>query len=219
MPALTYRIPVCYVPLRLNRSGSVPALDLYFTQQNCKSSRFCNQSDKKFVSGKDTTMFKKKWIVLSLITAAALLTACGKTDKKEAELVGPLSEIMDSLYENADLPQDFRDSLANYSTGEIPAESAEYLIGTTDVAYEESYFSVPMINAVAYQCILLRLPEDTDMEAAKQTLADHADPRKWVCVEAESVIVENVGNVVLFIMGDSQVTNAMSEAFKALGGE
>ncbi len=164
-------------------------------------------------------MFQKKWIVLSLVTAAALLTACGKTDKNKAELVGPLSEIMDSLYENADLPQDFRDSLADFSTGEIPAESAEYLIGTTDVTYEESYFSVPMMNVIPYQCILLRLPEGADVDTAKQTIADHADPRKWVCVEAESVIVENVGNVVLFIMGDSQITNAVQEAFLALGAE
>lgn len=164
-------------------------------------------------------MFRKKWIVLSLVTAAVLLTSCGKTDKKEAELVGPLSEVMDSLYENADLPQDFRDSLADFSTGEIPAESAEYLIGTTEVAYDESYFSVPMMNVIPYQCILLRLPEGADVDAAKQTIADHADPRKWVCVEAESVIVENVGNVVLFIMGDSQITNAMQEAFLALDGK
>lgn len=162
-------------------------------------------------------MFKKKWIVLLLTATFLLLTACGKADKKEAELAGSLSEIMDSLYKNADLPQDFRDSLANYSTGEIPAESAEYLIGTTDVAYEESYFSVPMMNVVPYQCILLRLPEDADMDTAKQTLSDHADPRKWICVEAESVVVENVGDVVLFIMGESQITNAMREAFLALG--
>ena len=164
-------------------------------------------------------MMKKKWIVLSLTVTALLLTSCGKAGKKDAELVGSLEEIMNSVYENADLPQDFRDALANYSTGEIPAESAEYLIGTTDVAYDESYFSVPMMNAVAYQCILLRLPEGADVDAAKQTLTDHADPRKWVCVEAESTIVENVGNVVLFIMGDSQVTNAMQEAFLALGGK
>lgn len=162
-------------------------------------------------------MMKKKWIVLSLTVAALLFTACGKSDKKDAELVGSLSEIMNSVYENADLPQDFRDALANYDSGEIPSDSAEYLIGTTDVAYDESFYSMPMMNAVAYQCILLRLPEGADVDAAKQTLMDHADPRKWVCVEAESTVVENVGNVVLFIMGDSQVTNAMKDAFLALG--
>ena len=164
-------------------------------------------------------MLKKKWIMLSLIATALLFTACGKTDNEKAELVGPLSEVMDSLYENADLPQDFRDALAGYDSGEIPAESAEYLIGTADVAYDESFYSMPMMNAVAYQCILLRLPEGADMDAAKQTIADHADPRKWVCVEAESVVVENVGNVVLFVMGESQVTNALQEAFVALGGK
>lgn len=162
-------------------------------------------------------MFKKKWIVLSLIVTALLLTACGKADKGNTELAGSLAEIMDSVYENADLPQDFRDALASYDSGEIPADSAEYLIGTTDVAYDESFYSMPMMNAVAYQCILLRLPEGADVETAKQTLMDHADPRKWVCVEAESTIVENVGNVVLFIMGDSQVTNAVKDAFLALG--
>lgn len=162
-------------------------------------------------------MLKKKWIVLSLALTALLLTACGKTDKKEAELIGSLSEIMDSVYENADLPQDFRDALAGFDSGEIPADSAEYLIGTADVAYDESFYSMPMMNAVAYQCILLRLPEGADVDTAKQTIADHADPRKWICVEAESVVVENVGNVVLFVMGESQVTNALQEAFLALG--
>lgn len=167
-------------------------------------------------------MFKKRMVFLFLITASLLLISCGKADGKDTsspKLVGSLSEIMDSVYENADLSQDFRDSLAGFDSGEIPAESAEYLIGTTDVAYDESFYSMPMMNVIPYQCILLRLPEDADVDAAKQTLADHADPRKWICVEAESVIVENVGDVVLFVMGDSQTTNALQTAFLALGEE
>ena len=156
--------------------------------------------------------------------AALLLISCGKSDgdnngngDTEAKLVGPLSEIMDSVYENADLPQDFRDSMADFDSGEIPEDSAEYLIGTADVEYTEGYYSMPMLNVVPYQCILLRLPEGADIEAAKQTISDHADPRKWICVEAESVIVENVGDVVLFVMGDSPTTNAMRTAFLELG--
>lgn len=163
----------------------------------------------------------KRIIILSLIAVSLFLVSCGKADKEETspKLVGSLSEIMDSVYENADLSQDFRDAMTGFDSGEIPAESAEYLIGTTDVAYDESFYSVPMMNAVPYQCILLRLPEGADVEAAKQTLADNADPRKWICVEAESVIVENVGDVVLFVMGDSQTTNALQTAFLALGKE
>lgn len=168
-------------------------------------------------------MFKKRIVSLFLISASLLLVACGRTGENSAagdneqKLVGSLSEIMDSIYENADLSQDFRDSMEYFSSGEIPAESSEYMIGTADVAYDESFFSVPMMNVQPYQCILLRLPEGADIEAAKQSLADNADPRKWICVEAESVIVENVGDVILFVMGDSQTTNALQTAFLALG--
>ena len=63
----------------------------------------------------------------------------------------------------------------------------------------------------------LRLPEGADVEAAKQTISDNADPRKWICVEAESVVVENVGEVILFVMGDTNTTNAIRSAFLALG--
>lgn len=166
-------------------------------------------------------MLKKRTIILTLSTISLFLVSCGKAGGagSDTQLNGSLSEIMDSVYENADLSQDFRDSMANFTSGEIPAETAEYLIGTTEVAYDESFYSVPNMNVVPYQCILLRLPEGTDMETAKQTLADHADPRKWICVEAESVIVENVGNVVLFVMGDSQTANALQTAFLALGEE
>jgi len=165
-------------------------------------------------------MLKRKLLTLSCAMAALLLISCGKSDDNgntEAKLVGPLSEIMDSVYENADLSQDFRDSMASFDSGEIPAENAEYMIGTTDVEYTESYYSIPMINVNPYQCILLRLPEGADVEAAKKTIADNADPRKWICVEAESVIVENVGDVILFVMGDSPTTNAMRTAFLELG--
>lgn len=164
-------------------------------------------------------MLKKRSIIAALITVSLLLVSCGKAGGSESssELTDPLADIMSAVYENADLSQDFRDAMADFDSGEIPSDSAEYLIGTSEVAYDESFYSVPMINVTPYQCILLRLPEGTDIEAAKQTLADHADPRKWVCVEAESVIVENVGNVVLFVMADSQTANALQTAFLALG--
>lgn len=166
-------------------------------------------------------MRKKRTLLLSVLMAALLLTSCGKSDSSDAadvNLIGPLSDIMDTVYENADLSQDFRDSMeGSFDSGEIPADSAEYMIGTADVEYTESYFSMPMINTVPYQCILLRLPAGADVEAAKQAISDNADPRKWICVEAESVVVENVGEVILFVMGDTNTTNAIRSAFLALG--
>ncbi len=167
----------------------------------------------------------KKWISLLLTTAVAVcLSGCGTSAEDGAadtetsqNLEGSLTEILATVYEKADLSQDFRDSMKDYDSGEITAETAEYMIGTTDVEYTEAIYSVPLMNVVPYQCILLRLPEGADVEAAKQTLSDNADPRKWICVEAESVIVENVGDVILFLMADTDTANAMRDSFLALG--
>lgn len=74
----------------------------------------------------------------------------------------------------------------------------------------------PVMSSIAYQCVLLRVSEDQDIEAAKKLLEENADPAKWICVEAESVVVENVGDVILFIMADKDVADAAKEAFLAL---
>ncbi len=162
---------------------------------------------------------KKFFKTLLLMMLTASLTGCGSsaTEETSPNLEGSLSEILETVYANADFDQEFRDSMANFDTGEIPDDSAEYMIGTTEVEYTESLYSIPMINVTPYQCILLRLPEGADPEAAKQTLQEHADPRKWVCVEAESVITENVGDVVLFIMADADIAEAVRDSFLALG--
>ena len=51
----------------------------------------------------------------------------------------------------------------------------------------------------------------------KKLLMDNANPRKWVCVEAESVVVENVGDVILYIMADQATADAVKASFLALG--
>ena len=51
------------------------------------------------------------------------------------------------------------------------------------------------------------------VEEAKHLLSEHANPRKWVCVEAESVVVENVGDVILYVMADTATAEAVKTAF------
>ena len=88
-------------------------------------------------------------------------------------------------------------------------EEDDFLIRVTKVC-------PPGFNFNAYQCVLLRVSEDQDIEAAKKLLEENADPAKWICVEAESVVVENVGDVILFIMADKDVADAAKEAFLTL---
>lgn len=159
----------------------------------------------------------KKWISLVFVTVLALsLVACG-SKKSDVKLEGSVSDILGQVYENAELDPGLVEAMQYFDQGEITPELAETVLGTDDVEFTEGVYSMPMMSAQAYQCVLLRLPEGADIEEAKQTLLDNADPRKWVCVEAESVIVENVGDVVLFLMSDSATGEAIKTSFLALG--
>ena len=72
-----------------------------------------------------------------------------------------------------------------------------------------------MMSSIAYQCVLLRVAPE-DVEEVKTVLKENADVNKWVCVSAETVLVENVGDVVLFIMSDQEAAYAVSASFQAL---
>ena len=120
------------------------------------------------------------------------------------------------------LPSRFADYFSytdDFENVEITGAEEEYILGTTEIDYTDSVYSAPMMSSIAYQCVLLRVSEDQDIETAKKLLEENADPAKWICVEAESVVVENVGDVILFIMADKDVADAAKEAFLALKNE
>ena len=155
-----------------------------------------------------------------LLVGTMLLTGCGAKDKESsASIEGSCSEILEKVYADADLPDDMREAMQYYQNAEITDAEAQYLLGTTEVKYSDSVYSMPMMSSVAYQCVVLRVDESQDVETAKQLLKDNADPRKWVCVEPETVLVENVGDVILYVMSEEQVATALQNAFTALGSK
>ena len=58
-----------------------------------------------------------------------------------------------------------------------------------------------------------RVPEGTDAAEIAKQIEDQADPRKWICVEAEKTIVKQRGNVVLLVMSTADVADAVAQAF------
>lgn len=158
-------------------------------------------------------------VMTVLVLTVSLFAGCGSDNAKDkgANLEGTCEEILAAVYENAELDPDHREAMNYYETTAIDADSEEYILGTTEVNYTDSVYSAPMMTSVAYQCVLLRLEPDEDVEKAKQLLLDNADPIKWLCVEAESVVVENVGDVVLYVMAEAKAADAIKTAFLALG--
>ena len=148
-----------------------------------------------------------------LIAVSILCTACGSGGNTSDNPEGSLINIMEGVYENADLSEDFREGLNNFETFELTEDFEVAVLGTDEISYTEGVVSMPMMSSVAYQCVLLRVPED-DVETAKQQIRDNADLNKWVCVSAETMLVESRGDVIFFVMGDNDVAYALNNAFQ-----
>ena len=166
---------------------------------------------------------KIAWILLAAMTLS--IAACGnKTGDPVADDGNITAEATEGELDTsanlegscADILDDYFSYTDDFENVEITEAEEEYILGTTEIDYTDSVYSAPMMSSIAYQCVLLRVSEDQDIEAAKKLLEENADPAKWICVEAESVVVENVGDVILFIMADKDVADAAKEAFLAL---
>ena len=159
----------------------------------------------------------KKLIALALVLVLALsMAACGAKET-EKTISGALPEIIDRLYDEADVDDETRQFLkTGLMTTDIPAENLEYFFGVSDVNYKEAVASEPLINAKAFSICLMRVADGTDIEALKAEIQEKANPNKWICVgvDPSDVRVESVGDLVLLIMAaDSE---KYSEAFYAL---
>ena len=154
--------------------------------------------------------------LLAAVMLVSTFAGCG-SKAKEKNLAGTSEEILNKVYETAELGTDFESAMENFQTTPIDETMEEYILGTDQVDYTDAVCSAPMINVIAYQCVVLRLAQGEDAAEAKQLLLDNADPRKWICVEAESVVVESVGDVILYVMADQETADAIKTSFLALG--
>ena len=167
--------------------------------------------------------YKKIIAILMLIPVMLTCFACGNSaandgsNNETVNIEGDLQEIMSQIYADLDgVDAERKETMQGYITDVLTEDNEQAMLGTEDIDYIEGIVSVPMISAIAYQCVLLRVNPD-DVEDIKQKLKDNADLNKWVCVSAETVLVENVGDVILFIMSDQDVAYAVSSAFQSLG--
>lgn len=161
-------------------------------------------------------MCGKKIICYILIAMFCIpVIGCGAKEEKSDALTENLSDIMDTLYETADLSEDFRAGMDSFETFEITDDLEMSILGTEEITYLEGIASVPMISPNAYQCVLLRVDEE-DVDTVKQQLKDNADLNKWICVSAETMLIESRGDVIFFVMGDQNTVYALNRAFQNL---
>ncbi len=134
---------------------------------------------------------KKVFYLLCTLTICFMLTGCG-----EKNIEGSLTEIMDKLYDGIkeeELPM-MVDNI------ELNDENFEYYAFVKDVKYKEAIASESMTGATAHSVVLIRLEDAKDAKDVVADIEKNADPRKWICVEAENKYVLSKGDLVVLIM-------------------
>ena len=159
-------------------------------------------------------MRTKGRVLSAVMIAAFVCTACGGKQGSTDKLNGSLDDIMAGIYESADLSEDFRAGLENFETFELTEDMELFILGTDEIDYTEAVVSMPMMSSIAYQCVLLRVAED-DVDTVKQQIKENTDLNKWVCVSAETMLIESRGNVIFFVMGENDTAYALNTAFQA----
>ena len=160
-----------------------------------------------------------KKIVTILISTLMIFTLVGCSSSKverDPVLSEDLTKVLEKIYETADLDKDFKDSLQYYQTVELNEDNIQGYLGNTDVKLTEGICSAPMMSSIPYELILLKVDENADVDAVKSAIKENANPRKWVCVEAEEVVVENIDNTVLFLMANKTEAEPIKNAFMSL---
>lgn len=158
-------------------------------------------------------------IVTILISTLMIFTLVGCSSSKverDPVLSEDLTKVLEKIYETADLDKDFKKSLQHYQTVKLNQENIKGYLGNEDVKFTEGISSAPMMSSIPYELILLKLDENADVDAVKSAIKENANPRKWVCVEAEEVIVESIDNTVLFLMANKTEADPIKNAFMSL---
>ncbi len=151
----------------------------------------------------------KKVFSIFLVASVLLvvLTGCGKQETLDMSLEDIITKVYEGFGED-ELP-----SLANT---EITKDNMAYYLGVDTIDFKEGLASEPIMSSIAHSVVVLRVADGVDIEKAKQEIRDNVNPAKWLCVEAEKVIVDNNDDVIILIMASNDTADKILNNFKNL---
>lgn len=147
-------------------------------------------------------MSKKIGIILAIIIIVAIIIGAVIFLKPQPvkNVEGSLEDIMAKLYNG--IPQDQLPMMLGNI--ELNSENIEYYVGTNDIDFKEAMASESGVGSIAHSVVLIRLNDARKAEETVNKIKETADPVKWICVQAENVVVENKGDLVVLIMSDAK---------------
>lgn len=151
---------------------------------------------------------KRILIIFTALLITLGVTACESTKNVE----GTLEDIMEKVYAN--IAEEDRPMMLMNT--EVNEENVEYYLGSENIEYEEALASESGVGSIAHSVVLVRVKDGADVEAIKTKIEESVDPRKWICVEAETVEVESKGNLIILIMSSEANAEKIENSFENL---
>ena len=167
-------------------------------------------------------------LVLALAMVACVAAGCASTNNENKNpevqnLTGTMEELVGKIIEKQ--PVEFMgmgmalDLTAENADLEWQIQSYTGLENANDVS--DVAFYEPMMGSIAFSLVAVRVNEGVDAKAVGEAMKNGINTRKWICVEADDLMVVGYGDVVMLIMVDSQngmTAQSYVDAFKDICG-
>ena len=141
-------------------------------------------------------------LVLALVLALSMVACGGKTETKVENLTGTLEELLYKVIEIQ--PVEFMGGamtldLTDTSEDGLWSLNAFTGLENADLISEAMVFE-PMMGSIPFSMVLVRATDAANAEAVADAMKAGIDQRKWICVEADDLLVTACGDVVMLIM-------------------
>ena len=175
---------------------------------------------------------KKIFAMLLALAMMLSMVACGgtaaepttaPTEAAKPALEGTLEEILNKIVEKN--PVEFMGGSMPIDVTDTSEEGLWNLKSNTGLDTAEGITEAvvygPMMGSIAFSLVMVRAAEGTDAKTVAEAMKAGIDPRKWICVEADDLMVASYGDVAMLIMVDS--TNGLKaqpyvDAFAEVAG-
>ena len=154
---------------------------------------------------------KKLGLILLSAALCLSLVACGSENKEDTNSNTninemSLNEIMDVVYEGVS-DEDLPNMLERKELKDADADTKTWFLVSDTIEFEDALGSESGIGSYAHSIVLVKVAEGSDVEAIMTALKDSINPLKWICVgvEPDEVVIENIGNVILVAIDETNV--------------
>lgn len=180
---------------------------------------------------------KKVFALFCAAALAASLVACGSESSSPASTPAPTPEPTPAVTPDPNAPDAELSALVDsiYAEYEVPIMTVVTAVDVNDSTWIKPYtglddgsqldaavVSESAIGSQAYNLVLVRVADGVDAAQVADQMAAGIDPRKWVCVTADDIMVGAAGNIAMLVMVDSQLdisAQSIADAFVKVEGD